>query len=102
MFVTGLKMLAASCEFENFTSQLIRDQLIARCNSKKIQERLLTCKDPTLEKAIDIAKNIETSDKDLEQLEVAASNTTTSSAVPSKSGRSHSQVPIKRKESSEY
>lgn len=55
-YVTALKVLASTCEFEEFTSQLIRDQLIVRCNSKKIQERLLSCKNPSLDKAVDIAK----------------------------------------------
>ncbi|XP_078496474.1 uncharacterized protein LOC144752415 [Lissotriton helveticus] len=76
-------MLAANCEFDNFTSQLIRDQLVARCYCKEIQKKLLTCKDPSLDKAVDIAKSIETSMDDVKQLETALSSTAISGAVSS-------------------
>ena len=96
-FITSLKMLAATCEFENFTSQLIRDQLIARCSCRKIQERLLTCKDPPLDKAIDIAKSIESSGKDLQQLEVALAGTSISTATSKEVFKSNNQSNVRRK-----
>ena len=54
MYVAALRVLAAKCEFRDFTDELIRDQL-------KIQERLLTSRNPTLEETIDIANSIEKS-----------------------------------------
>ena len=50
-YVTSLRVLAAKCEFRDFTEELIRDQLITRCYDKKVQERLLTCKNPQIGRA---------------------------------------------------
>ncbi|XP_073841363.1 uncharacterized protein [Musca autumnalis] len=61
-FVTVLKNLSLNCEFKELRTQLVRDIFICGLNSKHsfIRERLLTEDGITLEKAVMLAKNMET------------------------------------------
>ena len=40
-FVTDLKILAKSCEFENLYDSIIRDSIVCGINSDTVKERLL-------------------------------------------------------------
>lgn len=51
-FITELKKLASSCEFEGQMESLIRYRIVLGIRNSKLQERLLS-KDLTLQKAID-------------------------------------------------
>ncbi|XP_069061966.1 myb-related transcription factor, partner of profilin-like [Pleurodeles waltl] len=68
-FVTRLRELSVKCRFGAMTEELIRDQLIVQCRSKKMQERLWAAKDPKLKDAIEIAKVVEESEFCMKQME---------------------------------
>ena len=63
---------------------MIRDRLVCGVNEEKIQKRLLSEKDLTYQKAMDLAQAMEAADKDTRVL--AAGNPTTSSAQTASGG----------------
>lgn len=67
-FVTDLKILARSCEFENLHDSLIRDRIVCGINSDTVRGRLLRESELTLQKAIDICRAAETSSSQLHVL----------------------------------
>lgn len=60
-YISELRVLTSTCEFEANPDIYIHDQFVFSCFSRKIQERLLSCRKPTLLEIIDIAKSIERS-----------------------------------------
>ncbi|KAJ1112680.1 hypothetical protein NDU88_000941 [Pleurodeles waltl] len=66
-FVSDLRMLASTCGYKHFEDQIIRDQIVEKSNSVKVQEKLLTLENLTLEKAIEVAGNIKLPTKFMEQ-----------------------------------
>ncbi|XP_048774395.2 uncharacterized protein K02A2.6-like [Ostrea edulis] len=54
-FVTRLRKLAVTCEFEK-PDDNIRDQIVEKCKSSKLRKRLLKEKELTLKNAMDIAR----------------------------------------------
>ncbi|XP_062568299.1 uncharacterized protein K02A2.6-like [Saccostrea cucullata] len=54
-FVTRLRKLAVTCEFEK-PDDNIRDQIVEKCRSSKLRKRLLKEKELTLKSAMDIAR----------------------------------------------
>ena len=59
-YLTGLRQIAANCEFESITpDQLLRDRLVTGTRNAKVRENLLKEKKLTLEKAVDIARAAE-------------------------------------------
>lgn len=49
---------------------------MARCSNRNIQERLLMCKNPALDKASDIVNSMEKSQEDAKQLQICFSGQT--------------------------
>ncbi|GFS25653.1 hypothetical protein ElyMa_007032200 [Elysia marginata] len=70
-FVTALKLLAEGCEFGDLQPSLIRDRVICGTKECSIKERLLQEDDPTLEKALKIARSLEASKLDLSSMGTA-------------------------------
>ncbi|KAJ1085431.1 hypothetical protein NDU88_005563 [Pleurodeles waltl] len=60
-YIACLHVLAQDCEFAVMTDTYIRDQVVFYCHSKKVQERLLSCRNPSLKDVITIAKAVERS-----------------------------------------
>ncbi|KAJ1098927.1 hypothetical protein NDU88_004034 [Pleurodeles waltl] len=60
-YIACLRVLAQDCEFAVMTDTYIRDQVVFYCHSKKVQERLLSCRNPSLKEVIAIAKAVERS-----------------------------------------
>ena len=56
---------------------MIRNRLVCGCNNERIQKRLLSEKDLTYEKAMELALAMEAADKDTQELKQAGGNTTT-------------------------
>ncbi|KAJ1173813.1 hypothetical protein NDU88_005639 [Pleurodeles waltl] len=68
-FVSALRKLAADCQFQAFSDQLVRDQFIAKCTDKSIQQKLLSLNNPSLDETLRLAKSIETSKLSVKELE---------------------------------
>ncbi|KAJ1211213.1 hypothetical protein NDU88_006574 [Pleurodeles waltl] len=60
-YIACLRVLAQDCEFAEMTDTYIRDQVVFYCYSKKVQERLLSCRNPSLKEVMAIAKAVERS-----------------------------------------
>ncbi|KAJ1193371.1 hypothetical protein NDU88_002669 [Pleurodeles waltl] len=60
-YIACLRVLAQDCEFAEMTDTYIRDQVVFYCHSKKVQERLLACRNPSLKEVMAIAKAVERS-----------------------------------------
>lgn len=61
LFLTDIKKLAQSCEFENLKEQMIRDRIVLGVRDENVQERLLRTEGLTLSKAIDVCRVAEIS-----------------------------------------
>ncbi|KAJ1118046.1 hypothetical protein NDU88_006241 [Pleurodeles waltl] len=60
-YIACLRVLAQDCEFAEMTDTYIRDQVVFYCYSKKVQEQLLACRNPSLKEVMAIAKAVERS-----------------------------------------
>lgn len=58
-YLSALRQLCAECQFGEHRDQLVRDQFIAHCCDKQIQQKLLTMGNPSLEDTIRVAKSVE-------------------------------------------
>ena len=67
-YVTALRTLAATCEFESLHDGLIRDRIVCGIKAQTLKERMLRENDLTLQKAIDIYRAAETSRDQLKSL----------------------------------
>jgi hypothetical protein len=65
-YVTALRELAKSCEFNELESEMIRDQIVEKCYSKKLKERLLQQDTLDLNKAVRIAKTMESAEQEVQ------------------------------------
>ena len=54
-YTAELRDLVSRCEYKTLTDEMIRDQIVEKCNSKQIREKLLMEPDLTLTKALEIA-----------------------------------------------
>ena len=70
-----------TCDFVEFTDQMIRDQVVEKTNSAKIRERLLMEKDLTLSKAREIAHRVENAVLEARALSQGTESNSTSPAV---------------------
>ena len=61
-YVTALRELAKSCEFNELESEMIQDQIVEKCYSKKLKERLLQQDTLDLNKAVRMAKTTESAE----------------------------------------
>ena len=75
-YVAALRALAEYCEYGDSLNIMLRDRLVCGVNHEGIQRRLLSEKDLTYEKALEIALAMEAAAKDTRDL-LAASNTPT-------------------------
>lgn len=58
-YVTELKILAATCEFENLKDSLIRDRVVCGIQNDTLREKLLGQPSLTLDKCIEMCKSTE-------------------------------------------
>ncbi|XP_030755156.1 uncharacterized protein K02A2.6-like [Sitophilus oryzae] len=68
-FVTDLKKLAESCEFNEQKDSLIRDRIVLGITNLRLQERLLTREDLNLEKAINECRVAEISKLQIDEVQ---------------------------------
>ena len=67
-YVTELRILASTCEFETLKDGLIRDRIICGIQNQTMKERLLRKADLTIKKAIDICRAAEVSREQVKSL----------------------------------
>ena len=69
-YITRLKRMAVSCKFEESEREgHIRDQFMDWCKSKSLRKKLLEKNDLTLKKTIEIARAMETAEKQAKRIE---------------------------------
>ena len=62
-FIADLQRLAINCKFGGYLDEALWDRSVCGLNNEATQKRLLTEKDLTMPKAIEIASNLETAEK---------------------------------------
>ena len=69
-FAAELRRLTTNCEFKQpFLDELLRDQFMCGLRSETAQKRLLTEREPTFAKAVEIAQSLELAAKNASQLQ---------------------------------
>lgn len=92
-FVTRIKTVAKTCDYGTLFNDMIRDQVIDKCRSNQLRRRLLREPDLDLDKAMNIARASEASEKQAIQMENVNSN-----HIPSGAGSNASVHAIKTKQ----
>lgn len=69
MFLAELRRLSENCEFGATLEEMLRDRIVCGASDNKIQRRLLAEPKLTLKRALDLAIAIETSEKDVLDLQ---------------------------------
>ena len=72
-YVTVLRKLSETCEFGTLKNSLIKDRIVLGVNNVKTRERLLRVPDLTLEKALDVVRSAEATEKQIKDLGTDAS-----------------------------
>ena len=72
-FIAELRRLAKHCEFKTFLEEALRDRFVCGLNKKAIQNKLLTEKDLTLARALQIATGMEAAAKQVAELQATSS-----------------------------
>ena len=67
-YVTVLRKLSETCEFSTLKNSLIKDRIVLGITDTKTRERLLRISDLTLEKAIDVVRSAEATERQLKDL----------------------------------
>ena len=69
MYVTRLKRLAQTCDYGTLSDEMIRDQVLQKCYSTRLRRRLLREETLTLDVFLHIARALEASDRQAQQIE---------------------------------
>ena len=59
-YLTSLRELVKSCDFGTLEEEMIRDQIVEKCSSQTLKQKLLQQEDLNLAKTVRIARNAET------------------------------------------
>ena len=73
MYVAALRQIAEYCDYKDSLQDMLRDRLVCGVNHQSIQRRLLTEKDLTYEKALELAKSLEAAEN--RSLDIVGTNT---------------------------
>ena len=71
-YVAELRRSAATCKFEGYLDEALRDRLVCGLRDEGVQRRLLTEPELTLAKAIELAQGMETAARDTQEMKGAA------------------------------
>ena len=76
IFVTRLKTLSKSCQFDKIKNgdDLILSMIISKCRSQELRKRLLQEKNLDLNRALNIARSIESANKHSQAIEACSQN----------------------------
>ncbi len=92
-YIAELRRLAITCDFDAFLDQALRDKFVCGLKSESIQKRLLTERDLTVTRAVELASGMETAATDARELKHPAS---TSAKVCQTVDKSQPGVPQQR------
>ena len=67
-YLAALQVQAKKCEYENLVDGIVRDRIVQGIRSKKTKEKLMSTRDLTLEKSIDICKVAEINELRLNEM----------------------------------
>ncbi|XP_070517887.1 uncharacterized protein [Cardiocondyla obscurior] len=82
-FVAALHKLSINCKFGQYLQTALRNQLVFGLLSKRVQSRLLETKDLIFEKAVEMAADMELTERDVAQLQSSPVNLSTVNQKPS-------------------
>jgi hypothetical protein len=68
-YVTRLKRLVQTCDYGTLSNEMIRDQVLEKCYSTRLRPRLLREETLTLDVILRIARALEASDRQAQQIE---------------------------------
>jgi hypothetical protein len=68
-YVTRLKLLVQTCDYGTLSNEMIRDQVLEKCYSTRLRRRLLREETLTLDVILRIARALEASDRQAQQIE---------------------------------
>ncbi|XP_041472642.1 uncharacterized protein K02A2.6-like [Lytechinus variegatus] len=80
-YVTALRSLAETCEFDTLRDDLIRDRIVLGTNDPDVRARLLRGENLTLQKVIDVCRSAEVTKQQLKSIESASTHTESVQAV---------------------
>ena len=84
-FVTRLRTLARTCQFDTSLDGMIRDQVIEKCTSNALRRRLLREQDLTLNNLLSIARSFELADRQALEIEQKFETSTHLNSIERKS-----------------
>ncbi|PIK54155.1 hypothetical protein BSL78_08940 [Apostichopus japonicus] len=79
-FVTALRQLVVHCEFGDLQQEMLRDQIVEKCLNNRLRERLLLEPKLTLNKTLEISRQIEGAMRESKAISEGASGYTAGSA----------------------
>ena len=82
-YVAALRELAQHCDYRETLSDMIRDRIVCGVNDEKIQKRLLSERDLSYDRAMEIALAMEAADKDTRVLNAPRHTTAEGTTPPS-------------------
>ena len=68
VFVPELRKLTEYCNYGNSLDNALRDRIVGEINHEATQKKLLSERELTYERAVEIAKGVETSDAHLREI----------------------------------
>ena len=80
-FISSLRELASTCDFDTFQDEMLRDQLVEKITSPKLRERLLLEPRLTLTRALEVARNYEQAQSEARSMTLKQSAAFTTSQV---------------------
>ena len=96
-WVSSLRQLATTCEYEDRVDEFVRDQIVEKTNSARLRQRLLLEPDLTLSKTLTIAESVETAEREALVMQQGMARPPSSSSAASVVSAVQSAVPRPRR-----
>lgn len=96
-FVAALHKLSINCNFGQYLQTALRNQLVFGLSSKRAQSRLLETKDLTFEKAVEMARAMELSEKDVDQFQTGPASVAAINQKVTQPSKKNGQPVLKKK-----
>ena len=83
-YITSLRELVKTCQFDALEEDMLRDQIVEKCYSKNLREKLLNIEDLTLQKTLRTARLFESAQEDSKFMSGTSSSTEPARRITSK------------------